>query len=136
MPNKNIEDQFQIWACTDYLPFHIKPGIVFFHVPNEFPAPKDKLNAKNARIKRMKKGVMPGVHDILFFRRHQPLGIHGVPVAHAEFIGSIELKTGDNTMSEAQIEFARKVEALGGKSLCVWNPTQFKEACRELGVTK
>ena len=81
-------------AVVEHLRLRQKPGLCFFHVPNQGRVPVQY----RAKLKAM--GLLPGVADLIMIRGGKPF--------------ALELKADKGRMSVSQHNFAQTWEAAGG----------------------
>lgn len=107
----NHESNLQI-ACVRWFKFfqYKELAMLLFAIPNG--GQRNRVTA--AYLK--KEGVTAGVHDLF------------LSVPRAEFHGLyIEMKFGNNKLTQKQIEFKKQVEAQGYKSIIIYEFDDFVE---------
>jgi hypothetical protein len=112
IPESKIQQEIFNYFNNTYCLKHHKPSLIIYSVPNGIPIPIPPKERARALDLLHKTGMVNGVSDLII------QGVNGKTL-------NVEVKTETGFQSTAQIEFQKKIEALGGVYIVVRSLTDF-----------
>jgi hypothetical protein len=112
IPESKIQQEIFNYFNNTYCLKHHKPSLIIYSVPNGIPIPMPPKERARALDLLHKTGMVNGVSDLII------QGVNGKTL-------NVEVKTETGFQSTAQIEFQKKIEALGGVYIVVRSLTDF-----------